>query len=42
MAAINSKNYTPEMEGKVNNIKSKGSFLKFKELEGNENNKEQS
>ena len=41
MAAINSKNYTPEMEGKVNNIKSKGSFLKFKELEGNENNKEQ-
>ena len=41
MAAINSKNYTPEMEGKVNNIKSKGSFLKFNELEDNENNKEQ-
>ena len=35
MALINSKNYTNEMEGKINNIKSKGSFLKFNELEGN-------
>ena len=38
MAGINSKNYSQEMEGKVNNIKSKGSFLKFNDLEGNENN----
>ena len=36
MALINSKNYTQEMEGKVNNIKNKGSFLKFNDLEGND------
>ena len=41
MAGINSKNYTQEMEGKVNNLKSKGSFLKFNDVEGNENNKDE-
>ena len=36
-AVINSKNYSPEMDIKVNKIKSKGSFLKFNELEPNDN-----
>ena len=34
---INSKNYSQEMDMKINNIKSKGSFLKFDELEENDN-----
>ena len=37
MAVINSKNYSPEMDIKVNKIKTKGSFLKFNELEPNDN-----
>ena len=32
MAVINSKNYTHQMEGEVNNIKTKGSFLKFNQI----------
>ena len=38
MAGINSKNYTQEMDIKVNKIKTKGSFLKFNDLEPNDDN----